>query len=194
MKLLLIFIFLFSARVEAAKKGSWYLGTGVLNHNLVKASGDSSGQTSFLGNNYYLPLQIKTYIGMNPKWQTMLKAMYTVIPRTTLDGGAQTTMLLLAAPLVYNFSEHWEFDFGLSWFLYMVKGKGGVTSQPNGSSTSIYGLPARFEMTKNLIFEAGVSYSKDYYNIGLDVLLISPLTSRRAFSLLLTYNYKFAGR
>ncbi len=187
------FAFFISTQVNAANNGSWYIGTGILNQNISKVATDASDQTSFLGNSYYLPIQMKTYFGALFGLQTMLKAMYTVLPRTTPDGGAQTSMLLLAAPMVYRLSQKWDIDFGLSWLLYIIRGQGGTKSLNNGAGMTTYGLPARYQMTENLIFEMGTSFTTHSSNIGLDILIESPLSNRRAFSVLLSYNYRFAG-
>lgn len=191
MKILITFILLMGPSAWAVKDGQWMAGTGILNHNLYKWTQSESGSTSFVGTSYLLPLQVRASFDVGNDWFFTPRIMYTPIGRDAPDKGSKSSILVVSLPLSQNIDDMWDWSFGLSLFMYRISGKGGSDVLNNGGGTATFYYPERSVGTKNVIAEVGISHTIGELNFGLDLFLISFLSSRRSASLLFSINYIF---
>ena len=183
-----------SLTARAVPTNSYYLGGGLLSYNVLRTTASANASTSFMGPLFY-PLQIRTF--WNAFGTTVLapRLAYTLLPREAEDGAADTTVLLLSVPVnstIGSTSTTWDWTYGLGVMFYQIKGKGGLATLNNGTSTSQFARPGRKRTARNMTVEFGLAYTSadSAWRTELEALFTSALSDRRSYSLMLTVNYK----
>ncbi|MCB0365537.1 MAG: hypothetical protein H6624_00445 [Bdellovibrionaceae bacterium] len=195
----LFFILLtFSPTGAAAPAKALYLGGGMLNYNLTRTTTSDNASSSFLGPMFY-PLQARTFWNFHSDLIMAPRFAYTLLPREAQDGAADTTIMLFSFPLLSPLgaggSGGWDWTYGLGLMFYQVKGKGGLVTLNNGTSTSQFARPGRDTTARNMTWEMGMAYTSadSKWRTEIEALFVSLLTERRSYSLMVTVNYQVGG-
>ena len=193
-KILSILVMLISSRAFAIENGKWYAGVSYYTQNsLSKTTKSADGSKSFLGQTYY-PLGVSYAVAAGSDSAFVPTFEYTLLPRTSKDGGTKATLMMLTLPYTEKFLESWDWSVGLTTIYYNLKGKGGTKQLNNGTGTATFALPGRSVSTINFATHLAVGYNYEDFRFQLGTNILALLSKeRRAIDLFLTLQYKLGG-
>lgn len=181
----------------AFRNNAFYAGVGYFSQNSLNHVADKpSGDSGFLGATSY-PLNLKYDWGVNFDWFLAAQLSYTLLPRSSADNSAKTTMMHISFPIGQNFadrmSSHWEWSVGPGVIRYTTQGSGGTTTLNNGTSTAVFALPGRSSTIQNITLNGGLAWNVGTSRLGLDLIMEGAMSDKRSENLMFSYDYRFGG-
>lgn len=183
-----------STRAFAIENDRWYVGASLYTQNsLSKTTKSADGSKSFLGQMYY-PLGVSYAVAAGSESAFVPTFEYTLLPRTSKDGGVKATLMMLTLPYTEKFLESWDWSVGLTTIYYNLKGKGGTKQLNNGTGTATFALPGRSVSTINFATHLAVGYNYEDFRIQFGTNILATLSKdRRSFDIFLMLQYKLGG-
>lgn len=171
----------------ALRHGQWSVGNhqifaGMLN----KVTTSEDGKTDFIGTHHLFPVygSYAFELGMGHYFVPMLTTS-ALLPRSSADGFAKESLLILTLPYAFEMESGWDFLSGLSYYKSTIEGEGGTYTDPGGatgyvptrsSSSQIFGLMAGIGKNfDSFRFETQLScygcFSSDKRSFNVSILL-----------------------
>jgi hypothetical protein len=187
---------LFAPAWAEASQNTFGLGAEYYNQNAFgRITKSDSGSASSSGVVSY-PVQIRYSYYISPTWFVAPQLSRTLLPRESADKATKTTMTHLSFNLgssVWGF-QSWEWSAGPGIISYTIKGKGGIKTLNNGTSTSDFALPSRSVTVNNYTFNLGTAVNFDHSRLALQFINEALGSSgKRSLSYSLAYCYLFGG-
>ncbi|MGK5082679.1 hypothetical protein WDW37_05180 [Bdellovibrionota bacterium FG-1] len=172
----------------------FFVGGGVLAHNLGQYSTQPSGMTSLVSSVFpelvlsaWLPVDegpwsLSPFLALTPG---IPFTGATVFAHTTADGGEKTQLLRLAVRAQRDLGlEPWSVGLfgGLGVLAWTIRGMGGTIELNNGNSKSIFGLPSETSTSRVFYGELGVGVQRWRFRWESSILMTGALSPRRAVS------------
>lgn len=194
MLITLLFSLWWTSPAQAIESQRWYVGVSYYSQNTMnKTTKSPDGKGSTMGQTYY-PIGLGYAFTAGPQSSFVPSLEYTVIPRTSPDGGTKASLMMINLPYVERFGQDWDWTLGLSLIRYTLKGKGGTKVLNNGSGTATFGLPGRTVTTMNYATQLAIGYNLESFRFQLGTNILAMLSNdRRAYDLFLMLQYKFGG-
>jgi hypothetical protein len=189
---------LFSNSSWAFKNNASYVGLGIYSQNILsRVSSKDDGTGSFAGSNSY-PLLLKHDWGVFGDWFFSPQITYTLMPRSSAEDSAKTTIMHVMFPYGKNAGsgggQGWDWFVGPGIIRYEIKGAGGTTVMSNGTGTATFALPGRSAVIQNITLNTGVGYGFGGSKVSADLIIENMgSTGKRAESLMMSYAYNFGG-
>ncbi len=182
-KILLLVLFFIPGMARAEKR--LYLGAGAASYNMGKVTSSSDASTSLMGE-LYLPLTLSYLFPVKPTWSLEASLSMTPLSVKTTDSIAKT-FVMGSLTQVFKKSFFWDLKSGVGLLNYSITGPGGSIQRSNGTGTATFYYPGSSTSSKSLFLDFGVVYHwvRDI-RIDFDALILSPISTRRSFSTLLT--------
>jgi len=179
---------------HAIQNDRWYMSLSMYSQNSFnKTTKSPDGSTSALGQTYY-PLGVSYALTAGQLSSFNPSLEYTLIPRTSRDGGTKASLLIITLPYTETFWQNWDWSVGLSIIQYTLKGKGGTKQLNNGTGTATFGIPGRKVSTLNFATMLGVGYNLESFRFQLGTNILAMMSSdRRSMDLFFMLQYKFGG-
>ncbi len=193
-RILSIVLALVSTRALAIENDKWYVGASYYSQNsLSKTTKSADGSKSFLGQTYY-PIGVGYAVTTGAESAFVPTFEYTLLPRTSKDGGTKATLMMLTLPYTEKFAESWDWSVGITTIYYNLKGKGGTKQLNNGTGTATFALPGRSVSTINFATHLAVGYNYEDFRFQFGTNILAILSKeRRSFDLFLMLQYKLGG-
>lgn len=193
-RILSIIFVLASPRALAIESDKWYVGASVYTQNsLNKTTKSADGKSSMLGQMYY-PLGVSYAVATGSESAFVPTFEYTLLPRTSKDGGVKATLIMLTLPYTEKFAETWDWSVGITTIYYNLKGKGGTKQLNNGTGTATFALPGRSVSTINFATHLAVGYNYEDFRFQFGTNILATLSNdRRSFDIFLMLQYKLGG-
>ena len=192
MRILFIFIFIFSVKLHAhewstknIKTFNLQFGNWLENYQELQATedGDRNG------------FEIRPFVGLGldyaltKTWRLHPEFNY-VIQETKQEISYNIFALRLDAS--YLFDPSWRIKFGSAIAMHMLSGDGGEDSLPNGSSEEVYYVPSERRTSYVQTLDLGIDYIKSPYIIRFETLIYHlRKEERRSFTYTLSFLYQF---
>jgi hypothetical protein len=183
-----------SQEAQAVKEKSLYIGLGLFSHNLTQVTQNSSGEPSFFGPIYY-PFLAQSFFKLHDDWYIGPTLGYTILPRTSPEGGEKTSFLMVNSPFLRHFGPENKFDWsvGPGFIFYIIQGAGSTVLN-NGNGTATFAVPGRTQYSNTISLNLGAGYTVDYIHLSLDTITEGILSStRRAYSIMFSVTYNVLG-
>ena len=187
-----VFLMVLSSTSFAARPWEVDAGVDLFQHSLGRVSSDDTNAKSFLGTSFVnLEVQVHapvaTDISLSPRLIYMPSFLY---PHKVTGSPVKTSYLMLGLPLVYTYSENFDFDIGPAYLSYSVVGSGGTTQLSNGNGTSSFALPGESVSAKTIALMLGGAFKWNQIRISADLFTEGLLSSsKRTFSLMFGATY-----
>lgn len=166
-------------------------------NSMGKTTRSADASPAAIGLSSY-PLFVKFDYLLTTSWYISPFLSYTPLARSSAGDAAETTTLQLWLPFgtdLYRYDQFvWDWQFGPGISVYNIKGKGGVETLSNGTSTAQFARPARSVNVQTVVFEIGTAVYYSNSRLGFDVVIEDLLSStKRSQSFLFSYSYRFGG-
>jgi hypothetical protein len=188
---LLVFM-LIAGCAEKAKAADrrFFAGGGILSQNVGQYAVDVSGNTKLFARQFYaLSLAARLPLG-NPLGRYRFLPLLVVTPagRASADGDVRARILVVGARAGYELAAgsftSWQIYGGPAISFQSISGKGGVISQNNGTSTTLFALPGGASTTSLFVLDFGTGFEVGLLRFDVDAFVSDILGSRRAFTLM----------
>ena len=173
-----------SVRAEEFKH--FYIGAGLINHNVGEAITNATTATRPFFNEQYPQVSLAVALSLGTDWLISPDFHYALPAKTTPEGYEKTSVYSYGLRVVYRISDLFDLHFGPSVLVYKISGAGGIIPLSNGASTSNFGIPSTSSSSNSVCLDTGVGFGQAY-RAELDLLISGVAkTARRAYSPLLT--------
>ena len=191
---LVAIFFVASFNSAARPAGSHLFGLSNYSRNMMRVTESEDASPDFLGNtDLQILLQYRYFYQLTDTILIMPRIGYSIIPRENRDGAAKTSLLMLSVPVTQPFSENWEWSYGASYIQQTIKGNGGTVVLNNGNETATFYRPTGTSVSNYFSVDFGISKNFGAFQVDLELILVSLLTERRSYNLLLSFGYQPSG-
>lgn len=172
--------------------GGLFGSIGYLNENLTRTTTDNTGKISLKGSAYdYIFFVGYAFPGDSESaWTPRLG--YTFLPRKTADTAAKVEFTILSLPYVTSIgSTGIDYMLGTSYFRQAYKGEGGTVASVNGGSAATYYEGDYDHVAQYMTVDLGLGYNAEPMRLSLELFILSLLSDKRSYDLMLNFTYSW---